>query len=353
MARIEDIDKNFKIETNIEKEGLKFYDSLQKPFEIYGVYMEDGKFRRMPETVAQKVNPGVLRLHSDCAGGRIRFCTDSPFVAISAEYDHVGDMPHFALSGSAGFDLYINEGDGERYVRTFVPPRNTVNTKKLEALHEFEDSKMRAVTINMPLYSGVTKLYIGLHENASIEKPAPFVNDKPIVYYGSSITQGGCASRPGNCYQAYISRRFNCDYINLGFSGNAKAEDTIIDYIKNLDMSIFVYDYDHNAPNPGHLKNTHEKMFKAIRELHPELPIIIMSSPKWILEGMWQERRDIIEQTYNNAISAGDKNVYFLDGKALMALCENNGTVDNCHPTDLGFFSMAKAVGDVIEKIWK
>ena len=353
MTRIEDIDKNFKIETNIEKEGLKFYDSLQKPFEIYGVYMDGGKFRRMPESVAEKVNPGVLRLHADCAGGRIRFCTDSPFVAISAEYENVGDMSHFPLSGSAGFDLYINEGVEERYVKTFVPPRDTVNTKKLEALHEFGDVKMRAVTINMPLHSSIKNLYLRLCEKTQVELPAPYVNDKPIVYYGSSITQGGCASRPGNCYQGHISRRFNCDYINLGFSGNAKSEDAIIDYIKNLDMSIFVYDYDHNAPNPEHLKNTHEKMFKAIREQNPDLPIIIMSSPTWILDETWQERRDIIEQTYKNAISAGDKNVYFLDGKALMALCENNGTVDNCHPTDLGFFSMAKAVGDVIERIWK
>ena len=118
-------------------------------------------------------------------------------------------------------------------------------------------------------------------------------------------------------------------------------------------MSIFVYDYDYNAPNEEHLKNTHEKMFKAIRELHLDLPIIIMSAPRWYCNETFEKRKKAIEQTYKNAISAGDKNVYFLDGKALMALCENNGTVDNCHPTDLGFFSMAKAVGDVIERIWK
>lgn len=353
MTRIEDIDKNFKIETNIEKEGLKFYDSLQKPFKIYGVYMENGKFRRMPETVAQEVNPGVLRLHTNCAGGRVRFRTDSPYVAISAEYGSIGDMPHFPLSGSAGFDMYINDGDLEEYCRSFIPSRKLPQESHMEALQEFNDVKMRDITINMPLYSSVKELYIGVDENAKLEAPTPYIDRKPIVYYGSSITQGGCASRPGNSYQAHISRRFNCDYINLGFSGNAKAEDAIIEYVKNLDMSIFVYDYDHNAPDPEHLKNTHEKMFKAIRKANPQLPIIIMSSPKWILEGMWQERRDIIEQTYNNAISAGDKNVYFLDGKALMAFCENNGTVDNCHPNDLGFFSMAKAVGDVIERIWK
>lgn len=353
MARIEDIDKNFKIETKIEKEGLKFYNALSEPFEIYGVYMEEGKFRRLPENVAEKTTPGVLRLHANCAGGRVRFRTDSPYVAICAEYGSIGDMSHFPLTGSAGFDLYINCEEGERYVHTFAPPRVTVDTKKIEAIHNFEKVRMYDVTINFPLYSEVEKFYIGLDENAKVEAPTPYINKKPIVYYGSSITQGGCASRPGNCYQAYVSRRFNCDYINLGFSGSARAEDAIIDYIKGLDMSIFVYDYDHNAPSVEHLENTHEKMFKAIREIHPDLPIIMMSAPRWFLNDTMQKRRDIIEKTYKNAVAAGDKNVYFLDNRKLMALCENNGTVDNCHPTDLGFFSMAKAVGDVIEKIWE
>ena len=171
------------------------------------------------------------------------------------------------------------------------------------------------------------------------------------MYYGSSITQGGCASRPGMSYQAIVSRRFDYDYINLGFSGNAKAEDTIIDYIKNLDMSIFIYDYDHNAPTVEHLANTHEKMFKAIREAHPNLPIIMMSRPKFKLTDLEEQRLEIIKTTYNNAIASGDKNVYLITGKELTALCGNEGTVDNCHPTDFGFASMAKAVGDVIEKI--
>ena len=115
-------------------------------------------------------------------------------------------------------------------------------------------------------------------------------------------------------------------------------------------MSIFVCDYDHNAPSAEHLKNTHEKMFKAIREAHPDIPIIIMSAPIWNPSGAWKERRDIVEQTYKNARATGDENVYFIDGKALMSLCENNGTVDNCHPTDLGFYSMAQVLGDLIEK---
>ena len=348
MSRVEDADKNLKVETKIEQEGLKFYNALSEPFKIYGIYMEDGKFRRLPEKVAESVSNGVWILHANTAGGRVRFRTNSPYVAINVKMGEIGKMPHFPLAGSAGFDVYRNDGNGEEYVRTLMPPFNIENG--YESLISFDDEVMRDVTINFPLYSEVKELYIGLDENAVVEAPTPYIDKKPMVYYGSSITQGGCASRPGNCYQGYICRTFNCDYINLGFSGNAKAEDEMIDYIKKLDMSIFVYDYDHNAPSVEHLKNTHEKMFKAIREAHPDIPIILMSAPIWNPSGDWKERRDIVEQTYRNALAAGDKNVYFADGKALMSLCENNGTVDNCHPTDLGFYSMARVLAFVIEK---
>ena len=348
MSRVEDADKNLKVETKIEQEGLKFYNALSEPFKIYGIYMEDGKFRRLPEKVAESVSNGVWILHANTAGGRVRFRTNSPYVAINVKMGEIGKMPHFPLAGSAGFDVYRNDGNGEEYVRTLMPPFNIENG--YESLISFDDEVMRDVIINFPLYSEVEELYIGLDENAVVEAPTPYIDKKPMVYYGSSITQGGCASRPGNCYQGYICRTFNCDYINLGFSGNAKAEDEMIDYIKKLDMSIFVYDYDHNAPSVEHLKNTHEKMFKAIREAHPDIPIILMSAPIWNPSGDWKDRRDIVEQTYRNALAAGDKNVYFVDGKALMSLCENNGTVDNCHPTDLGFYSMARVLAFVIEK---
>lgn len=348
MNKVEDADKNLRVETKIEQEGLKFYNALSEPFKIYGVFMENGKFRRIPKRVAESVSEFVLTLHAHTAGGRVRFRTNSPYVAINVKMGDVYRGPHFALAGSAGFDVYRSDGNGEEYVRTLMPPVNL--EEGYESIVSFEDEVMRDVTINFPLYSEVKELYIGLDENAVVEAPTPYIDKKPMVYYGSSITQGGCASRPGNCYQGYICRTFNCDYINLGFSGSAKAEDAIIEYINGLDMSIFVYDYDHNAPDVEYLKNTHEKMFKAIREAHPDLPIIMMSAPIWKTSDFMKGRRDVIEQTYKNAIAAGDKNVYFIDGKALMSLCENNGTVDNVHPTDLGFYSMARVLAFMIEK---
>ena len=258
-------------------------------------------------------------------------------------------MPHFALTGSAGFDLYLKGENGQEYVKTFVPAFDITDT--IDGAYDFPDNAEREITINFPLYSGVVELYIGLQKDAAICLPTPYRNDKPVVFYGSSITQGGCASRAGTSYQGFISRRLGLDFVNLGFSGSAKAEDTIAEYIANMDMSAFVYDYDHNAPDTAHLEATHEKMFKKIRAAHPNLPIIIMPRPKFRLSRDEQTRFEIIKKTYRNAINAGDKNVYLLTGKELMEIAGDEGTVDDCHPTDFGFASIAKAVGDLLEKI--
>lgn len=345
MFDISKVDNNFNIETQIDKKDIKFYKIDEAPFKIYGVFKEKGKYRRMPESIARKVSEGVYLLHTNTAGGRVRFVTDSPYVAIYAKMDGLGKMPHFAITGSAGFDFYADN----YYVNTFVPPFDIKDG--YESIFEFEKKEQREITINFPLYSNVNELYIGLQEAAVLKEAKPYKNTKPIVYYGSSITQGACASRPGMSYQAIVSRNFDYDYINLGFSGNAKAEDEMIDYIKNLDMSAFVYDYDHNAPTVEYLAKTHEKMFKAIREKNSLLPVIMMSRPKHFLTEEEKIRRSIIEKTYLYAVSSGDKNIYFIDGEALTELCKDSGTVDNCHPTDFGFVSMAQALTEVIIRI--
>ena len=344
MVDISKIDKNFEVKSKIEKDDIKFYDVDESPFKVYGIFKENGKYRRMPENVAKKVNNGVKNLHANTAGGRVRFVTNSPYIAIHAEMDGLGKMPHFAFTGSIGFDMYSDN----KYSNTFEPPFNI--EAGYEGVAELGESKYREITINFPLYSNVKKLYIGLKEGSDVKEAKPYINELPVVYYGSSITQGGCASRPGMSYQAIVSREFNIDYINLGFSGSARAEDEMIEYIKNLDMSVFVYDYDHNAPTFEHLENTHEKMFKAVREAHPDIPIIIMSRPKFVQNEVVLKRRQIIEKTYNNALASSDKNVYFLDGLALTELCRDEGTVDGTHPTDFGFNSMANAIIKLINE---
>ncbi len=350
MSNISKIDKNFIVDTQISKDDIKFYNVNEAPFKVYGVHYTGDNFVRLPAEVAKTVNEGVFSLHNHTAGGRVRFKTDSPYIAINVKILNSGKRPHFALTGSTGFDLYGMFGEEERYIITFVPPFDV--TGGYEMVKEMGNCGMREYTINFPLYSSVKELYIGLAEGARVEEAAPYRDMPPIVYYGSSITQGACASRPGSTYQAHITRRFRIDHINLGFAGSAKAEDEIIDYIKGLSMSCFVLDYDHNSPSAEHLSQTHEKMFKAVREAHPDIPIILMPKPIYYIPEGEKPRQEIIKATYKNALKAGDKNVYFIESNELMALCGNEGTVDGCHPTDLGFYSMAKAVERIMEKIF-
>ena len=172
-----------------------------------------------------------------------------------------------------------------------------------------------------------------------------------MVYYGSSITQGGCASRPGNIYQNILSRELNMDYFCMGFSGSAKVEKEIADYMAGLEMCAFVSDYDYNAPSVEHLERTHFALYEAIRNKNPELPYIMITLPsKGINEAV--SRRKIIMESYIKALDRGDKNVYFIDGGSLFAGDEyDNCTVDGCHPNDLGFYRMARGIMPILKEI--
>lgn len=341
------VDKNFHVETKLNKEGLVFYDVMSEPFRVYGVQMDDGCFRRLPEAVARTVNAGVLRLHANTAGGRVRFATDSPYIAIHAEMHSLGKMPHFPFTGSIGFDLYT----GTHYLGTYPPPFDV--TDGFEGLVNTRQTGVCEYTLNFPLYSGVTRLFIGVQEGSVLRKASEYPT-APIVFYGSSITQGGCASRPGNAYTSIVARELGYDHINLGFSGNAKGEDTMADHIAGLSMAAFVYDYDHNAPDPAHLAATHERMFRRIRAAHPDLPILMLTRPQYYLKDEEKERLAIVRATYEHALANGDRNVYFIPGPDLIdPLFREAALVDNCHPNDAGFVSMAKAVTEVLRAVLK
>ncbi len=339
------VDKNFAVEHTISHEGLCFYDAEQAPFRVYGVQRDDGCYRRMPEAVAAKVSSGVLTLHSKTAGGRLRFVTDSPRIAIRAEMDNFHLSPHFAFTGVAGFDLYL---DGF-YRKTFVPPIDMRNG--FESVIDVTFKGEHEILIHFPLYAGVKRLQIGLQEGSSLKGAAEYRFKKPVVYYGSSITQGACASRPGNAYENIISRVLDCDHINLGFSGNAKAEDAIADYVASLSMSAFVYDYDHNAPTVEYLAGTHERMFRRFRAVQPDIPVLMLTRPKYHLHDEDKQRLAVVKQTYENALAAGDKNVYFIQGTDLVESVREVALVDNVHPNDAGFFSMANVIGDKLRML--
>ena len=331
-------DKNFVVKTDIDRKDIKFYEIDASPFSLHGIFKENGKYRRMPELSAKGVSEGVYSLHTATAGGRVRFKTDSPYIAIHAEMHDVSKIPHMALTGTAGFDLYVNN----LFFKAFTPPYDIENM--YEGVIDLMGEGEKEIIINFPLYSGVKDLYVGLAETASLKEAKPYKIEKPVVFYGSSITQGACATRPGAAYPAILSRKFDFDYINLGFSGNARAEDAITDYIDGIDMSVFVLDYDHNSPSPEDLEITQRKMYSQIRKNHPLIPIIMMSRPNYMLNDDDKKRRDVVEKSYLDARASGDKNVYFFDGAKLTELSVDSGSADSVHPNDFGFASMAKAL---------
>ncbi len=349
QINLTELDKNFKQSTTLDLADLVYHYYLNGEFTISGAdhYSEKGKcLVRMPYDVLDKVtseagNNNVFNLAHCPAGVRIRFKTNSPYIALKSVNENKS-------CGFFNFDIYERKGFTYSHIKNLSGVGNITNFERFvnvgdESLKEFE--------IQLPILTCVNDLYIGLKEGSVIEAPSEYYYEKPIVFYGSSITHGASSSRPGNAYTSIISRRLSADYINLGFSGNAKGEKAMAEYISTLEMSAFVLDYDHNAPTPEHLEATHEKFFKIIREKQPDLPIIMVSRPNTLYNTLDDaKRRNIVFDTYFNAKSEGDNNVYFVDGSSfLLSDTADTQIVDQCHPSDAGFLRMAEVIGAVLK----
>ena len=349
--KISEIDSNFRIETELKEKDIAWRDAKEDIFVKYGIVKSDEDYIRMPREVAKSVSKGVAGLCENTSGVRIRLCTDSPYIAIKAVFPYLTRFPHMPLSGTGGFDLYREAGGQQSFVGAYIPP--VEKDKGFEGIVYTNNTSGKALNyiLNFPSYNAVTKLYIGLKEGSSIETPDSYMNEKPVVFYGSSITQGGCASRPGNIYQNFLSRALNMDYLCLGFSGNAKGEKEIAEYMAELQMCAFVSDYDYNAPDSEHLKRTHFALYETVRNKNPELPYIMITHPnKGINEAV--SRRKVIMESYIKALDRGDKNIYFIDGDSLFAGNEYDScTVDGCHPNDLGFYRMAEGIMPILKNI--
>ncbi len=345
--------------TNLEIENLRWREIRENPFDIYGLYEphSEGQFRRLPADVAEATSRSVTNLAKVTSGGRIRFCTDSQTIALHAEMLTMNHMDLMARTGSAGFDLYVMEGARFYYYASFKPGY-PADGKTLEQAVNFPDRRFRQIMIHFPLYSQIKNVYIGLKEDAAVDHGVRYRYDKPVVYYGSSITMGGCVCRPGNTYEAIISIDYDCDFINLGFAGAAKGEPAIRDYIAGLDMSVFVLDYDHNAPSTEHLVDTYEPLYRAVREKHPDMPILFVTAPdtqRYVFGEMGRDpRRAAIYSVYRKALAEGDKNLLFIDGDTLFEGEHHDiYTVDGCHPTDAGAICMADRIGHMLASVLK
>lgn len=350
------------------EQGICWRDASESCFKIYGLIQEsiyaneEAVYERLPQEIAvQAVSQEMPYLARATVGGRLRFKTDSGYIALRCYWDELYEVPHMTAGGTSGFDLYLTENGKSRYYKTFMPPRFAKNREKgYRQIVCFPTKEMRDVTIYFPVMNHVKKLEIGLEEEADIMPAEEYRFKNPVVYYGSSITNGACASRPGNTYESFISRTLNLDQRNMGFSDSAKGDVSVAQYIAGIDMCAFVFDYDHNAPDAEWLARTHYPFYETIRKAKPDVPIICISRPRPMQSDrletrenaeVTQKRKEVILDTIRRAKEAGDTNIYFIDGETLFDGADSDCcTVDGCHPNDLGFHRMAQAIIPVLAK---
>lgn len=345
MQRIEEIDKNFSSRLPVFN-NMKTYDIMKPPFRLYGLMKEERGFCRMPSEIADTVSEGVRALNFNTSGGCLRFKTASRRIILTANLPDVCLMNHMPLTGSSSYDIYCDN----KYCGVFNAP-SAEKYKGVWSSELYLPEGMKDIMIFFPLYNNVKEVYISLEENKEVFEGGSFCDKPPIVFYGSSITQGGCASHPGNAYPNMISRALGREILNLGFSGNCKAERVMSDYIGKLPMSLLIYDYDHNAPTAEFLEATHERFFKEIRRLNSDVPVLMISVADGCFGDEIERRKSIIRKTYENAVNSGDKNVYFLDGQHFYdEIGLENATVDCCHPNDLGFWAFYKNISEFMKE---
>lgn len=336
-----------------------YYDAKQ--FLVIGKIPGETKvfYNRLPDSLEKKCRQPVWDLGRNTAGMAIRFSSNS--TNISAKWTSWLDreMNHMTPTGIRGLDLYALQDDS---TWTFVNSgRPKINTKFTETnIIADMEPKMREYMLYLPLYDGIDSLYIGVDSLSQISGPKVNlpVRNKPIVFYGTSILQGGCASRPGMAHTNILERMLNRETYNFGFSGNAQLDYEIAELISQIDAGIFVLDF---VPNVT-VAQIDEKMmtfYKIIRDKHPNTPILIIESPlfphmrfnKDVYEKVTAKNLDL-KAHFEKIKKQGDNKVYYLPATNILG-SDNEATVDGNHFTDLGFLRFANVLLPLINNLSK
>ena len=306
---------------------------LPQNMKLYGV---DENFYRMPESVAKTVNENVHRMCNMPAGGRVRFKTNSTKIGIKAELED--------SCINSGIDVLSNgiycgkvRADDEDNALGYEGVLSLTPSDDIQA------DSIKDITVFLPRIVHVSRITLSLDDGAVVLEPDPYLIEKPIVWYGSSITHGGSSNSPSKCYVALVSEMLGANHVNLGFGGSAHAETEMAEYIAKLDMTAFIMDYEHNSFSVDYLAKTHKPFFDIIRKAQPDLPILMISRPDVDRQYMrCCTTRRIIMDTFHQALDNGDTKVDYVDGFYLWGNDNREEcTVDGCHPSEKGFQRMA------------
>ena len=347
----------FSQEKEITKDNnISFYG--RKHFLIEGTAIADSlkesPYDRLPISYKEKVREPVWDLSKASAGITVRFHSNSTSIGLKWTVLNDFDMPHMASTGIKGIDLYTKYNNKWRYVTTAgaLVGLKTSQNKSIpsDSINEYELIKnmtpeFREYKLFLPLYDGVTKLEIGIDNNASIKKATPNPL-KPIVFYGTSITQGGCASRPGMAHTNIISRKLDVSCINYGFSGNGRMEMPIVELISDIDASFYVIECLQNMDSEQ-VSERVRPLVDIIRTKHPLTPIVLVENMMYTtafldqtIETTLIQENEALKNEFDKIIKRGIPNIlYIKDNQEL--LLDNDGTVDGVHLTDLGFLRYA------------
>ncbi|MCR2807524.1 SGNH/GDSL hydrolase family protein [Paenibacillus soyae] len=331
---------------------LIWHDPGSEPFRLSGFpwFRQDRRYRRLPLQPSEPIPEAVDWLANCTAGGQIRFMTDSDVVYIRATLKGSADMYHMAPAGQCGFDAYTGGFGEQLFAGTAVfAPRDTEYSA---LLHRDDRRRLRLVTIHFPLYQAVEEAAVGLRSGAVLQEPPPYAHDGKVIVYGTSITQGACASRPGMAYPNQLSRCVNLEFVNLGFSGSGKGEPEMARIIAQIDSpACLVLDYEANCGGLSSLQETLPVFIRTYRQTHPKVPILLLTRilPPGIdgdeeLKRSLEERRSYQRTLAEELKRQGDDRLYFADGSTFLGSRYGDSTVDGIHPTDYGFVLMADAI---------
>ncbi len=342
--------------TDAEK-AVTWRDLAKAPLVLEGQAWRDTKhpYDRLPARAEKIVRAPVWNLAHDTAGMSYRFVTDADLLRARWKLRKPERlaMPHMPATGVSGLDLYVRDAGEWRWLANGRPEKPETNERTL--VRGLKKEK-REYLLYLPLYNGVDSVEIGLPPDASFA-PAPERPSarKPIVFYGTSILQGGCASRPGLAYPSIVGRALDWPIVNLGFSGNGKTEPEMAALLAELDPAAYVLD---SLPNldVAQVKERVEPFIAALRAKHPTTPIVLVENVNYTDTGFIESRRakvyeanTYLRKLYDRLVKAGDQRLHYLHASHLLG-GDGEDTVDGTHPNDLGFMRMAQGATPILRE---